>query len=100
MLSLCACLDRAVARPAPPPGTKPVASSRAAAPGWEIFSNANQVNALASHGGRLYAATSGGVAAWDLATGRLVRNPERDEIPLFAPVDERLIVELASRSTK
>ena len=36
----------------------------------------------------------------DAVTGRLVRNPERDEIPLFAPVDERLIVELASRSTK
>jgi small subunit ribosomal protein S4 len=36
----------------------------------------------------------------DAVTGRLVRNPEREEIPLFAPVDERLIVELASRSTK
>jgi small subunit ribosomal protein S4 len=36
----------------------------------------------------------------DAVTGRLVRLPERDEIPLPVPVDERLIVELASRSSK
>jgi hypothetical protein len=33
-------------------------------------------------------------------TGRLLRLPEREEIPLPVEVDERLIVELASRSSK
>jgi len=36
----------------------------------------------------------------DAVTGSLLRMPERDEIPLPVPVDERLIVELASRSSK
>jgi small subunit ribosomal protein S4 len=36
----------------------------------------------------------------DAVTGSLLRMPERDEIPLAVPVDERLIVELASRSSK
>ncbi len=36
----------------------------------------------------------------DAVTGTLLRMPERDEIPLAVPVDERLIVELASRSSK
>jgi small subunit ribosomal protein S4 len=36
----------------------------------------------------------------DAVSGRLVRNPERDEIPLAVEIDERLIVELASRSSK
>ena len=36
----------------------------------------------------------------DAVTGTLLRMPERDEIPLPVPVDERLIVELASRSSK
>lgn len=35
----------------------------------------------------------------DAATGRLTRLPERDEIPLPVDLDERLIVELASRSS-
>jgi small subunit ribosomal protein S4 len=35
----------------------------------------------------------------DAVTGRLIRAPERDEIPLPVDVDERLIVELASRSS-
>jgi small subunit ribosomal protein S4 len=33
-------------------------------------------------------------------SGRLVRVPYRNEIPLAVPLDERLIVELASRSSK
>jgi small subunit ribosomal protein S4 len=36
----------------------------------------------------------------DAVTGRLVRMPERSEIPLPVEVDERLIVELASRSSR
>jgi small subunit ribosomal protein S4 len=36
----------------------------------------------------------------DAITGTLLRMPARDEIPLPVPVDERLIVELASRSSK
>jgi small subunit ribosomal protein S4 len=36
----------------------------------------------------------------DQVTGRLVRLPERDEIPLPVDLDERLIVELASRSSR
>ena len=36
----------------------------------------------------------------DQVTGRLVRKPERDEIPLPVEVNERLIVELASRSSR
>ena len=35
----------------------------------------------------------------DDVSGRLMRLPERDEIPLPVDVDERLIVELASRSS-
>jgi small subunit ribosomal protein S4 len=36
----------------------------------------------------------------DQVTGRLIRLPERDEIPLPVDLDERLIVELASRSSR
>jgi small subunit ribosomal protein S4 len=36
----------------------------------------------------------------DAVTGRLLRAPEREEIPLSVEIDERLIVELASRSSK
>jgi small subunit ribosomal protein S4 len=36
----------------------------------------------------------------DAVTGRLVRVPERSEIPLAVEIDERLIVELASRSSR
>ena len=35
-------------------------------PGWQIFSNANFVNGLAFHDGVLWAATEGGVVAWDV----------------------------------
>lgn len=37
--------------------------------GWRIFSNVNEVYGLAHDQGRLYAATLGGVAVWDLKGG-------------------------------
>ncbi len=52
---------------------RPAAASAAPAARFEVFANANDVEAIVVHAGRLYAATGGGVAVWDLATGRLVR---------------------------
>lgn len=42
-------------------------------PGWRIFSNANFVNGVAVHDGVLWAATEGGVVAWDLETDQAVK---------------------------
>ena len=42
-------------------------------PGWRIFSNANFVNGIAVYEGTLWAATEGGVVAWDLATDQAVK---------------------------
>ena len=47
-------------------------------PGWKIFSNANYVNGIAIHEGTLWAATEGGVVAWDLAN---------DQPAKFTPLD-------------
>lgn len=47
-------------------------------PGWSIFSNANYVNGIAIYDGTLWAATEGGVVAWDLA---------KDQPVKFTPLD-------------
>ncbi len=63
-----------LALPAPRSTSSAAPTRRAApAPRAEMFSNANDVEAIALHGGRLYAATGGGVVAWDLQTGRVAR---------------------------
>ena len=53
----------------------PAAPKPTAAPAgrWEVYSNANYVRGVAVLDGRLYAATEGGVAAWELASGNVVR---------------------------
>jgi len=47
-------------------------------PGWRIFSNANYVNGIDVYEGTLWAATEGGVVAWDLAN---------DQPTKFTPLD-------------
>jgi ligand-binding sensor domain-containing protein len=47
-------------------------------PGWRIFSNANFVNGLAFHDGVLWAATEGGVVAWDI---------QNDQVQKFTTLD-------------
>jgi ligand-binding sensor domain-containing protein len=42
-------------------------------PGWRHYTNGNYVRELALHNGVLWAATGGGVVAWDLATGDAVK---------------------------
>jgi ligand-binding sensor domain-containing protein len=55
---------RSAAASKPAPRTKP---------SLKTFSNANDVEAIAIDAGRLYAATAGGVVAWDIASGRMIR---------------------------
>lgn len=60
----------------PPAGEVPAESLSETAmagglePGWHIYSNANFVNGLALHENTLWAATLGGVVAWDLTTNQ------------------------------
>ncbi|MDP3046733.1 MAG: two-component regulator propeller domain-containing protein [Chloroflexota bacterium] len=49
------------------------AVSAAPAGRWEVYSNANYVRGVAVLDGQLYAATEGGVAAWELSSGNVVR---------------------------
>src|SRR6266571_6199563 len=56
-----------------PTRKSPAAAKPTTAPGWQYFSDANAVHGLAVHAGRLYAATGGGVVAWDLATGKVLK---------------------------
>ncbi len=41
-------------------------------PGMTMFTNGNEVMAIAVHGGQVYAATGGGLVAWDYASGEPV----------------------------
>jgi len=69
-----ALLAAALALAAVPAAAAPARAPAAAAPrAITVISNANEVDGLAVLGGRLYAATRGGVVAWDIATGALVR---------------------------
>jgi ligand-binding sensor domain-containing protein len=69
--------------PAPIPTTAPASPTQTALPvapkptatpagRWEIYSNANYVRGVAVLDGRLYAASEGGVAAWELSSGKVV----------------------------
>ena len=56
-------------------------------PGWRIFSNANFVNGIAVHEGTLWAATEGGVVAWDLATDQAVKYTPLDGVGQLSTYD-------------
>ncbi len=56
-----------------PAGKSSAPAAPASASRWQIFSNGNEVNGVAVHAGHLYAATGGGVVAWDLATGKVLK---------------------------
>jgi ligand-binding sensor domain-containing protein len=63
--------------PAPSPTVIPSAPTQTAVPvalagRWEAYSNANYVRGVVVLDGRLYAATEGGVAAWELSSGKVV----------------------------
>ena len=56
-------------------------------PGWRVFSNANFVNGLAVHDGILWAATEGGVVAWDLANDQAVKYTPLDGLGHLSAYD-------------
>lgn len=64
------------ATPAHPPLTKPLPTSVAQTTGrshWQTYANANKVNALAVYNGKIWAATQGGIVAWNIANDSLVK---------------------------
>jgi ligand-binding sensor domain-containing protein len=65
--------------PAPPtPTPEPTPAVEA---GWHIYSNGNYVREIALHDGILWAATGGGVVAWDVASGEAVKYTVLDGLP-------------------
>jgi ligand-binding sensor domain-containing protein len=62
--------------PTPTPEPEPVVE-----PGWYIYSNGNYVREIALAGGTLWAATGGGVVAWDLASGESFKYTVLDGLP-------------------
>jgi len=56
-------------------------------PGWRIFSNANFVNGIAVYDGVLWAATEGGVVAWDLASDQAVKYTPLDGLGHLSTYD-------------
>jgi ligand-binding sensor domain-containing protein len=50
-------------------------------PGWHIYSNGNYVREIAVHDGLLWAATGGGVLAWDMASGDAFSYTTLDGLP-------------------
>jgi ligand-binding sensor domain-containing protein len=62
--------------PAPTSTPEPVAE-----PGWHVYSNGNYVREIALDEGTLWAATGGGVVAWDVASGEAVKYTVLDGLP-------------------
>jgi ligand-binding sensor domain-containing protein len=62
--------------PTPTPEPTPVAE-----PGWHMYSNGNYVREIALHDGFLWAATGGGVIAWDLASNETFGYTTLDGLP-------------------
>ena len=56
-------------------------------PGWRIFSNANFVNGIAVHEGTLWAATEGGVVAWDVKSGQYTKYTPLDGLGYLSTYD-------------
>jgi ligand-binding sensor domain-containing protein len=56
-------------------------------PGWRIFSNANFVNGIAVHEGVLWAATEGGVVAWNLNNDQAVKYTPLDGLGHLSTYD-------------
>ncbi|MBN1537945.1 MAG: hypothetical protein JW908_14495 [Anaerolineales bacterium] len=56
-------------------------------PGWHIYSNANYVNGLALHENTLWAATLGGVVAWDLSTNQTTKYTTLDGMGYLGAYD-------------
>lgn len=84
--------------PAPVPTETPDAVFRPSS-GWAIFSNPDFVQGVAVHNEQLWAATLGGVVAWDLQTGRPTLYTTRDGLAeiqgsdvVYCPVPEDRIV--------
>lgn len=50
-------------------------------PGWTMYTNGNHVTGLAWHEGTLWAATEGGVVAWDPAAGTATKYTNLDGLP-------------------
>jgi ligand-binding sensor domain-containing protein len=68
---------------APAPTPRPTAGPTVApvsglAGSWTLYTNANYVRGLAWHDGRLWAATAGGVAAWDPDSGTAAKYTTAD----------------------
>lgn len=57
--------------PAPPTATPLPAANLE--PGWAMYTNGNNIREIALEGGTLWAATGGGIVAWDLAAGTSVK---------------------------
>jgi hypothetical protein len=69
LIPVCALASMAAtSRPGASAGAK-----TASKPRWQIISDANDVRRVAYDARRIYAATGGGVVAWDRGTGKLVR---------------------------
>lgn len=56
-------------------------------PGWHIYSNANYVNGMALHENTLWAATLGGVVAWDLTTDQATKYTTLDGMGYLGAYD-------------
>jgi ligand-binding sensor domain-containing protein len=69
--------------PAPPPPTPTPTPTPVSGPesGWYIYSNGNHVREIALHDGTLWAATGGGVVAWNVASGEAVKYTTLDGLP-------------------
>lgn len=89
--------------PAVTPETQPTpirAGSMRPPSGWTIFNNPDYVHGIAVHGDQVWAATGGGVVAWDLKTGRPTLYTTRDglaeihasDIAVCAAPQERVII--------
>jgi len=69
----------APATPAPAPTARPTVVPGAGLTGnWTHYTNANYVHGLAWHDGRLWAATAGGVVAWDPGSGTATKHTTVD----------------------
>ncbi|MEW5872280.1 MAG: hypothetical protein AB1894_23660 [Chloroflexota bacterium] len=51
-------------------------------PGWYMYTNGNHVNEIAVYGGKLWAATGGGIVVWDLASGEALKYTVLDGLPV------------------
>jgi len=56
-------------------------------PGWHIFSNANYVNGIDFYEGTLWAATEGGVVAWDVKSNQFIKYTPLDGVGYLSTYD-------------